>query len=62
LEIRDEHHYREAIAALERLGNPKPGSEQDHERQRLIAAVEAYAQKSGPEARKGKPFRSIPTR
>ena len=62
MEIRDEHGYRNAIAALQRLGDPKPGTPEDRERQSLIAAVETYAQKSDAEARKAKPFRSIPTR
>ena len=62
MEIHDEQQYRDAIAALERLGEPKPGTPEDRERQALIAAVEAYAQKGGAKDRKGRPFRSIPTR
>jgi hypothetical protein len=62
VEIGDENAYRDAIAELHRLGQPKPGSEAERRRQSLIAAIEAYAQESGPEARKGKPFRSIATR
>jgi hypothetical protein len=62
LEIHDEQGYRDAIAALERLGAPKPGTAEDRKRQDLIAAVEAYAQKGDAEQRKGKPYGSIPTR
>jgi hypothetical protein len=29
VEIHDEHQYRDAIAALERLGAPKPGTAED---------------------------------
>jgi len=62
VEIHDEHQYRDAIAALERLGAAKPGTAEDGQRQALIAAVGAYAQKGDPDQRKAQPFRSIPTR
>lgn len=62
MEIHDDHQYRDAIAALERLGAPKPGTDEDRQRQALIAAVEAYAQKGDPTQHKAKPVGSIPTR
>ena len=62
MELRDEKAYRDAIAELQRLTDHAAADEpREARRQELIAAIEAYAQKSGPDARKGRPHRSIPT-
>ena len=62
MKIHDPDEYRHAIAELELLADAKPGSPAEARRQALIAAVEHFAQQSGSDTRKGKPFGSIPTR